>query len=105
GHDDERPWLHTVAITGPTLESLTQDTSAVAPLVAHVATTLADLHELGVSHGAVEPSHILLHPDGRPVLCSLGRSEGTTTGDQAAAHDVTGLARLTLDRLAGPTHP
>jgi tRNA A-37 threonylcarbamoyl transferase component Bud32 len=44
----------------------------VAGAVAAVASTLADLHELGLVHGAVAPEHVLLDGDGRPVLCSLG---------------------------------
>src|SRR5437588_6714281 len=37
----------------------------VAGVVAAVATTLADLHGLGLVHGAVIPSHVLLDDDGR----------------------------------------
>lgn len=43
-----------------------------AGVLAAVATTLADLHELGLVHGAVCPEHVILGPGGRPVLCSLG---------------------------------
>ena len=43
-----------------------------AGLLAALATTLADLHDLGLVHGAVCPEHVVIGPDGRPVLCSLG---------------------------------
>ena len=44
----------------------------VAGVVAPLATTVADLHALGIVHGALAPEHVLLDEDGRPVLCSLG---------------------------------
>ncbi|MGI8663739.1 MAG: hypothetical protein ACR2LQ_11075 [Acidimicrobiales bacterium] len=43
-----------------------------AALVASIADTLADLHALGLVHGRVEPSHIILGEAGRPVLCGFG---------------------------------
>lgn len=55
----------------------------VAGLAAAVAATLADLHDLGVVHGGIDPSHVLLTATGRPVLCSLGRG-GDPTDDVAA---------------------
>ncbi|MDP9402075.1 MAG: hypothetical protein M3P85_01805, partial [Actinomycetota bacterium] len=59
----------------------------VAGLAAAVATTLADLHDLGVVHGGIDATHVLMTADGRPVLCSLGRG-----GDPA--DDVAALGRL-----------
>jgi serine/threonine protein kinase len=47
----------------------------VAGLGAAVATTLADLHDLGLVHGAVSPAHVLIDSAGRPVLCGF-RSAG-----------------------------
>src|SRR5687767_6114816 len=45
----------------------------VAGVAAAVAATLADLHDLGVVHGGIDASHVLVAADGRPLLCSLGR--------------------------------
>lgn len=72
----------------------------VAGMAAAVATTLADLHDLGMVHGAIEASHVLLAADGRPLLCSLGRR-----GDRA--DDVAALGALVADLLAKapPEHP
>jgi hypothetical protein len=42
-----------------------------AGLLAALATTLADLHDLGLVHGAVAPEHVIVGPGGRPVLCGL----------------------------------
>lgn len=50
------------------------DARETAGLGAAVATTVADLHDLGVVHGGLCAEHILLDKEGRPVLCSFGRS-------------------------------
>ena len=46
--------------------------------VAKLASTVADLHQLGLVHGRIDPSHVLLGPAGRPVLCGFtgGGAEG-----------------------------
>lgn len=49
------------------------DTAAQRGL-AVVAATVADLHDLGIGHGALTPEHVIVAPDGRPVLCGLGRA-------------------------------
>lgn len=66
----------------------------VAGLMASVATTLADLHERGVVHGDLDASHVLLRPDGPPVLTG-------PTGDGEPADDVAALGRLVITLLAG----
>jgi eukaryotic-like serine/threonine-protein kinase len=42
-----------------------------AAVVASLADTVADLHGLGLVHGRIEPSHVILSPGGRPVLCGF----------------------------------
>jgi hypothetical protein len=51
-----------------------------AGLVAALAETVADLHDLGVVHGRIDPSHVLIGTGGRPVLCGFagGGRIGTT---------------------------
>src|SRR5204863_3836439 len=51
-----------------------------AALVAAVAETVADLHAIGVIHGRIEPSHVLVAGGGRPILCGFagGGRVGTT---------------------------
>jgi serine/threonine protein kinase len=39
-----------------------------------LATTLVDLHRMGVTHGDISPGNVLFHADGRPVLADLGMS-------------------------------
>jgi hypothetical protein len=63
----------------------TLETARLLPLeragatVAMLAATLADLHQLELVHGRVDPSHVLLGPGGRPVLC--GFTGAGTTGE------------------------
>ncbi len=64
--------LLTAHVEGPTLgrvERLPLEESA--GLLAALASTLADLHGLGLVHGAVCPDHVIVGPGGRPVLCGF----------------------------------
>jgi hypothetical protein len=94
----------------------TLEAPVVCGLGAAAATILADLHDLGIVHGAPCAEHLLIDTEGRPVLCSFGRaSEANATGTRA---DVRILAatllealdagaprrlRRLLDRAAGPS--
>ena len=76
----------------------------VAGLGVVLATTLADLHDLGMAHGTVSADHILVDDaTGHPVLCSLGRAHlpddaaGATPADDVTALAVTLLACLPAD--------
>lgn len=72
----------------------------LAGVVAAVASTLADLHALGIVHGRLRPDHILLGPLGRPVLCGFG--PGPLDDDVAApspADDVAALGSILADLL------
>jgi hypothetical protein len=69
----------------------------VSGLGAAVATVLADLHDVGVVHGALRPDHILVGPDGRPVLCGFGSSTTVEAGDPTL--DVRDLAAILAERL------
>ncbi len=71
--DQVRPSLVTARVDGIDLgRGLDLTVDEVAGVVAAVATILADLHDLGLVHGAVMASHVLVGPDGRPVLCGFG---------------------------------
>lgn len=68
----------------------------IAGVAAAIASTLADLHERGLHHGGVDTSHVLITPEGQPVLCSLGRPGH-------AADDVAAWGRLLNELVAsGP---
>ena len=79
-----------------------QPPEVVAGLGAAIATTVADLHDLGVHHGALEASHVLL--DGEEAHpCSFGRARSNTPHRQAALTETRtccALARLLLSLLA-----
>lgn len=69
----------------------------MARLAADVATTLADLHDIGVVHGAVSGDNILVDSAGRTVLCGFGRATvhsgpASAAFSAAAAADVAALA-------------
>src|SRR5204862_6287121 len=75
--------LLTAYVDGPTLAHVGQlPLEESAGLLAVVASTLADLHDLGLVHGAVSPDHVIVGPGGRTVLCSLayGGGDGEPVG-------------------------
>ena len=74
--------LLTAHVDGPTLGRVGRlPLEEGAGLLAALAPTLADLHELGVVHGAVSPDHVLVGPGGRPILC--GCAYGGRVGQPA----------------------
>ncbi len=99
--DAAQPTLLTSHVDGPSLAAAGALTAEeIAGVLAAVAATLADLHQLGVVHGAVSPEHVVLAPDGSPVLCGFGH--GGRVGEQPPgagepldpAGDVFDLGRL-----------
>lgn len=65
---------------------------------AQLASTLCDLHALGITHGSIEPAHIINGTSGRPVLCSFsaGRLDAT---DEDQARDIAAF-KLTVRDIA-----
>lgn len=77
--------LHTLYV-GPALGRRPGGIPQVAGLVAALATTVSELHDMGVVHGRIDPSHVLVRPDGRPVLCGLSaHSQDAEPSDDVAA--------------------
>lgn len=90
-------WELRTAHAGRPLSTLDRPTvPQVAAIVAAVASTVADLHHLGIVHGRLEASRVLLGDHGRPVLCGFG------SGIEAARpeDDVAALGEL-LGELLG----
>ena len=85
-------------------EFVSSDTWATRPLadpaeraagVAALASTVADLHDLGITHGQLTPAHVLHGENDRPVVCSLTRTSEATTQTRRA--DLLALADLCDD--------
>lgn len=85
--------LLTAHVDGPTLATVGRlPLEEAAGLLAALATTLADLHELGLVHGAVRAEHVVIGPGGRPVLCSFGY--GGRAGELSPGDDVSAVGQL-----------
>jgi hypothetical protein len=66
---------------------------------AEAATTVADLHDIGVVHGELSAHHVLIDSDRRPVLCSLGHQA------EGPEDDVAALGQLLRQLQAGVVAP
>ncbi|HEY8546091.1 MAG TPA: hypothetical protein VIL36_13625, partial [Acidimicrobiales bacterium] len=77
---------------GEPLDRWRGDLRRVAGLTAAVAATLGDLHDMGVVHGRLDGSHVLVGSDGRPRLCGFA-----PPGDHGPADDVLALGLLGLE--------
>lgn len=64
---------------------------------AQLCSVLADLHESGIVHGALESRHVLVCGDGRSVVCGFGDSGPAT--QESVARDLAALADV-ADELA-----
>ncbi|MBV9661153.1 MAG: protein kinase family protein, partial [Acidimicrobiales bacterium] len=89
-------------VEGPTLADLPQQSpEVVAGWGAALATTVADLHDIGYSHGAICEEHVVFDGSGRPLLCSFGRAVDATHSEWEASvgRDVAAVVRMVADRL------
>ena len=104
--DDQPSELVLAQVGGGSLAAVGRDMdwSEVAGLGAALATTLADLHEIGIVHGSISPDHILLDESGRPVLCGFGKATRCDVSESQAlgADDVASLAALLPQLAEGP---
>jgi hypothetical protein len=90
--------LRTRDVGGPSLADIGLLPAAeIAGLGSAAATILADLHDLGIAHGAVTDRHILIGADGRPVMCGL--ADAGPADRITIAADVVALARSLADHL------
>ena len=80
----------------------------IAWMGAALATTVADLHDIGVVHGSLEPAHVLIDDSNRPVLCGFGSARyaaGSEHLEEWRRGDVESLAKLLIDARAGVAGP
>src|SRR4029450_2208123 len=73
-------------------------------LAAPLPRTLAALHSLGLVHGRLDASHILVADDGRPRLCGFSHPGGAAPADDVAALAMvlSGLPAQTRPPRSGP---
>ena len=94
-------------VQGATLrEQATMPPEILAWTGAALATTVADLHDIGVVHLALEPSHVIVDAAGRPVLCGFGEARCLRPGEELETckrRDVTALARLLIGASQEPS--
>ncbi|MBT2368997.1 PQQ-binding-like beta-propeller repeat protein [Streptomyces sp. ISL-10] len=71
--DDDRPWMATLYVPGPTLAEQVKRNGPLAPaelrrLTAGLAEALRDIHRAGVVHRDLKPSNVLLTDSGPKVI-------------------------------------
>lgn len=83
-----------------TLANITQmPVEKVAGLIAALCTTVADLHELGVTHRRLTADHVLISADGRPILCGMADAQLGSGADDRHT-DVGQLGELLRDLVS-----
>jgi len=101
--EDEATELHLVWVGPHSLATHPELPPATAALlVGAVADVVADIHDVGLVHGRITPDHVLVGPDGAPVLTGLAavaRADGA-----GLARDVADLGDL-LPTLVAPGAP
>ncbi len=106
--DGDIPELRTRYVGTETWARTVPSTDAAARRgLAIVAATVADLHDLDIAHGALTPDHVIVDPDGRPVLCGLGRApECDAAAELADRLAFADLVRVVTDHLEpASSHP
>jgi eukaryotic-like serine/threonine-protein kinase len=93
---------------GDVVDDDAPDPAGIAGVIVAVATTVADLHDLGVAHTRLRAEHVLLDASNRPVLCGFGdavvATEGAVLPVAVRAVDVAALGSM-LRQLLTATDP
>ncbi len=84
---------------GQTLATFRPPTTVAAAVLATTATTVADLHDLRIVHGRLDPSHVVIGADGRPRLCGMAGLDPSARSS-TEADDVAALGQL-IEGLIG----
>jgi serine/threonine protein kinase len=86
-----------LVLTAPTeytvAERMPESISACLDFVAAIADIVADLHAIGVAHGAIRPDHVLVTEHDQPVLCGFGNAQ-TVVDPQLFSADVVAIGEL-----------
>ena len=83
-----------------TLADLRPRVEQAASVAAALAATVADLHAIGVRHGRITPSRVVLDSSGRPVICGFGAAALRGEPGPSPADDVAGVG-VVLRSLVG----
>lgn len=75
-------------------EVSTLEPEEVAGLIAAVATTVAHLHGIGITHGRISRDHVIIGREGTPVLCGFA-----SAGQVLPADDVCAIGHLMSELL------
>jgi hypothetical protein len=95
-------WELVLAHGGRALSTLRRPSPVqVAAIAAGVASTLADLHAIGIVHGRIDASHVLISEGGRPRLCGFGDGISAASPDD----DVAALGALIEEILGRDEEP
>ena len=91
------------AVDGACLDELVLAPRALTAVLAATATTVADLHDRGLWHGALRSDHVLVDAGLAPRLCGFGTAATSLHECQdgaSLAADVYDLALLARERVA-----
>lgn len=103
-----RTVVRTRAVTGRPLAAMDAlSASEVAGIGAAVATTVADLHDVGITHGRLRADHVIVDTTGRPVLCGFSEAMAATCSPTPAVSadlKALGLALGTVVTVNGEPH-
>lgn len=92
--------MHTEFVSSDTWSTRSlNDPAERAAGLAGLAVVVADLHDLGVAHGQIDPTHVLHGDDDRPVLCGLRLAAPVTVENRR--DDLVALADLCHDPALG----
>jgi serine/threonine protein kinase len=74
--EHDPPWIASEYIDGPSLREAISQSGPLTPaaavgLIAHLISTISEIHQQGISHRDLTPSNIIIGPDG-PVLIDFG---------------------------------
>lgn len=87
-------------VTGGSLgRMLGAPTREVVQFGAELATTIADIHDVGWTHGAIRPEHVLVDAQRRPVICGCRSAAPAAPEDRRRLQDIGDLTRLIRELL------
>lgn len=88
GSTSRGPYLVTELVSGEPLDRVDLSPPEKAKALVELATTLCDLHELGILHRDIKPANVLWSSRGRLVLIDFGlvRREGTKSLTRTGTH-------------------